>query len=341
MYIDVSSDVMDVARKYLHRVKKSGPDNIEAVCPFHVKADGTPEKNPSFRMSLSKGVFICLSCQSKGNLFTFLRDIGLSRTTIEHQYRFLIDQAATNQPPPPNPLKPLVFELAPIEEAVLGLFDYCPIELLDEGFTKQTLQHFEIGYDSWHQCITYPLRDLKGRLVGISGRRPAGMRPRYKIYDVEYGTWDLPPRGELDRRAILWNADKVFPAVYFEKPQDNVVVVVEGFKALMWLWQCGIKNVVALMGTYLSWEHKWILERLGCPVYLFLDNNFAGRNGTIAAAESLSKSLAVHIVEYPARLVDDEDAQPDNLSPTEAVEAVAIAPSYLNWLLKFADHGTE
>lgn len=330
---------MDIAHKYLTKVRKSGPENIEAVCPFHMKADGTPERNPSFRMSLTKGVFICLACQAKGNLFTFLRDIGIPRTQIETQYRFLIDQVAKNQPPAPDPLKPIVFELTPIEEAVLGLLDHCPIELLDEGFYRKTLQHFEVGYDHWHQCITYPLRDLKGRLVGISGRRPRGMKPKYKIYDNEYKRWDLPPRGELDRRAILWNADKVFPVVYFDKPEENYVVVVEGFKACMWLWQAGVKNVVALMGTYLSWEHKWILERLGCPIILFLDNNFAGRSGTIKAAESLCKSMRVQVVDYPERLIDDEDAQPDDLAPSEAVEAVATAPSYLNWLMQYADNG--
>ncbi len=335
----VTAEVLELAHKHLQKVRKSGPDNIEAICPFHLKADGTPERKASFRMSLSKGVFFCHSCHNKGNLFAFLRDIGYSRGQIERGFRFLIDQAARNQPPPPNPLKPLVYELAPVEEAVLGLFDHCPTDLLDAGFHRDTLHHFEIGYDRWHQRITFPLRDLKGRLVGLSGRGADGVIPRYKVYDSEYKIWDLPQRGQLDRRAIMWNADKVYPQVYFENPGDTKVVVVEGFKACMWLWQAGIKNVVALMGTYLSWEHKWMLERLGASVYLFLDNNYAGRTGTINAAESLTKSLNVHVVEYPRRLLEDEDAQPDSCSPVEAVEVVAKAPSYLNWLLSHADPG--
>lgn len=339
--MDVTAEVLELAYKHLHKVRKSGPDNIEAICPFHLKADGTPERKASFRMSLSKGVYFCHSCHTRGNLFTFLRDIGFSRVLIERNYRFLIDQVASNQPPPPNPLKPLVFELASIEEAVLGLFDYCPTDLLDSGFHRDTLYRFEVGYDNWHQRVTFPLRDLKGRLVGISGRGADGVVPRYKIYDKEYQRWQLPQRGQLDRRAIMWNADRVYPLVYFEKPSGTKVVVVEGFKACMWLHQCGIKNVVALMGTYLSWEHKWVLERLGSNVYLFLDNNYAGRSGTIQAAESLAKSLNVYIIKYPRRLQEDEDAQPDSCSPIEATEAVASAPSYLNWLLSHAEPGSK
>lgn len=339
--MDVTDEVLQLAHQHMLKVRRSGPDNIEAICPFHLKEDGTPERKASFRMSLSKGVYFCHSCHNRGNLFTFLRDIGVSRVRIEGTYRFLIDQVAKNQPPPPNALKPLVFELSPIDEGVLGFFDYCPTDLLDSGFHKDTLYRFEIGYDPWHQRITFPLRDLKGRLVGISGRAADGVVPRHKVYDTEYQRWQLPQRGRLDRRAIMWNADKVYPLVYFEKPGDTKVVIVEGYKACMWVHQCGIKNVVALMGTYLSWEHKWILERLGASVYLFLDNNYAGRSGTIQAAASLTSSLNVYIVQYPRRLEEDEDAQPDSLTPLEANEAMATAPTYLNWLLSHADPGTQ
>ena len=307
-----------------------------AICPFHLKADGTPERKPSFAMNLSSGLYFCHACQAKGNLFTFLRDIGLTRTVIEQQYRFIINETRHYMPPLPDPLKPIVFELPQVEEGVLGLMDYCPVELVDAGFLPRTLQHFEVGYDRWHQRITYPLRDLKGRLVGLSGRNGDGAVPKYKVYTQEYETWGLPAYPEPDKRAILWNADKVYPDVYFGHPNDSIVVVVEGFKANMWVHQAGIKNVVALLGTYLSWEHKWMLERLGSPVYLFLDNNSPGRVGTIKAADALAGSLPVHVVNYPDRLSEVEEAQPDDCSPEEVREQVANAPSYLNWLMQYA-----
>jgi DNA primase len=308
-----------------------------AICPFHLKLDGSEEKNPSFAMSLTKGVYFCHACHAKGNLLTFLRDIGLNRATIELRYRPLIDAVAKNVPLPPDPLRPKVYQLPSINEAVLGIFDYCPDDLVKVGFEPRTLHHFEVGYDRWHLRITYPLRDIKGKLVGISGRAVEdGHKPRYKVYTKEYKTWDLPAAVEPDKRCIMWNADKVYPTVYFSRPTDQVVVVTEGFKACMWVHQAGITNVVALLGTYMSWEHKWMLERLGAPVYLFLDNNLPGRTGTIQAADSLSQSLNVHVVEYPERLIDVEEAQPDNCLPNEVVTQVAAAPSYLSWLLKHA-----
>lgn len=335
--MDVSAEVLGVANQYLKKVRRSGPDDIMAICPFHMKVDGTEERNPSFAMSLSKGLYFCHACQSKGNLLTFLRELGVSRTLIERQYRFLIDEAAKNLPPPPDPLRVKVWELTPVDESVLGLFEYYPTQLLDAGFTKETLYHFEVGYDQWHQRITYPLRDIKGVLVGISGRATLEDQvPRYKVYTREYGLWRLPIRDEPDKRCLLWNAHQVYPQVYMRPPNDSVVVVVEGFKAAMWLWQSGIKNVVALLGSYLSWEQMWLLERLGARVLLFLDNNYAGRNGTIKAADLLTNSLNVGIVEYPPRLIEDEDAQPDSCTPDEVNEQVANAPTYLNWLMQYA-----
>lgn len=339
--MDVAAEVYDLARRYLRKVRRSGPSDIMAICPFHRKADGSEERKPSFAMSLTKGVYFCHACHSRGNLYTFLRDLGIGRTVIETEYRFLIDEARNNLPPAPNPTKPPVYEIEPINEAVLGLLDYCPTELLDAGFSMQTLHHFEVGYDRWHLRMTFPLRDLKGQLVGISGRATEGMEPRYKIYTTEYETWELPAVAEPDRRALLYHADKVFPSVYFTSPKGQVVVVVEGFKACMWVWQAGIRNVVALMGTYLSWEHKWILEHLGAPVYLFLDNNSPGRSGTIQAADELSGSLPVYVVNYPERLVDYEEAQPDDCTQEEVAEGLNNAPAYLSWLMQHAAEAQE
>jgi DNA primase len=333
--MDVSAEVQQVAERYLRKVRKSGPDNIMAICPFHRKADGTEEKTPSFAMSLSKGLFFCHACQIRGGLTSFLRLIGLSRDQIEYHYSVLLEAVARNAPPPPDPTKPKVFELQPLDEAILGFFDYCPTSLLSAGFEKATLKQFEVGYDQWTRRITYPLRDLTGRLVAVSGRAlpDEDNWPRFKIYDKEYIIWGLPERKAPDKSAILYNADKVYPEVYFSKPNETFVVVVEGFKACMAVWQAGIRNVVALLGNYVSDDHKWILERMGAPIYMFLDNNFAGRNGTLKGGRRLTKSLTVRVVQYPPRLREESDAQPDSCTKEEINEGIQSAPLYGTWCM--------
>ncbi len=325
--IDISQEIYALAENYLGKVRRSGPENVMAVCPFH------EETKPSFAMSLINGVFFCHSCHARGTLRTFLRDMGVGAQALKLSYGALIEAAKNNSPTPPDPLKPGVFEMRPIDENFLGLLDYCPEQLKQDGFTEETLRHFEVGYDQWHNRITYPLRDLTGNLVGISGRAlSAEAWPRYKIYDTEYTTWHLPERRNWNKSGMLYNAHVVYPVTVQLRPDADFVAVVEGFKACMWVHQAGITNVVALLGSYMSWEQRWILARMGVPVYLFLDNNQAGLNGTLKAGAALTEGPSVRVIEYPERLEHDEDAQPDSLTAEEVLEQFSAAQPYVPWL---------
>ena len=328
--MDTTDEVLLVARKHLHRIKKSGSNNIMAACPFHKKSDGSEEKTPSFAMSLTNGLFFCHACGEKGNLQKFLRLFGYDSARVQNEYAPLLEELSKNIAPPVDPLNPGVVHLDPLPSGLLGLFDYCPLKLVDQGFSEETLARFEIGFDRDHLRITYPLRDLSGQLVGISGRTVTGEHPRYKIYDAEYKTWDLAPRYNWNKRTILWNAHTVYPGLFFN-PLGGEIVLVEGFNACMWVHQSGITDTVALLGTYMSQEQQWMLERMGATVYIFLDNNDAGLMGVDNIASKLVRSLPVKVMCYPPRLLNDETAQPDNLTSEEVLEAKSNAINYSEW----------
>ena len=315
--------VLEIAEKYLRKVKRTGSENIMAICPFHRRPDGGEEKTPSFSMSLTKGVYFCHACQEKGNLITFLRNVGVSRLIIERQFRPVLDQVASYAPKKLDPLRPDLFDRNPLPEGLLGLFDYCPTGLVEEGFEESILQKHDVGFDKDHMRITFPLRDLNGNLMGISGRTVLGEFPRYKVYDREFEKWGLPMR-RTEKRNVLWNADRVYPQAFFQSMAR--VVVVEGFKACLWLIQHGVPNTVALLGTHLSEQQKWVLERIGGEVYLMLDNGEWGQRGVARVGAKLAMSLTVKVVEYP-----EEKAQPSDLGPSEVHEALSKAKDYFLW----------
>ena len=322
--MDVEYEIQQIVDRYVGRSGRSGANNISAPCPFHTRADGTPERNPSFAINVSTGLYICHSCGASGNLYGFLRDMGVAKTTIESTYRSIIDEASKNLPPPQDYRTAQLADKSPIDDRVLGLFDYCPKDLLDDGFRPDVLRHFEIGFDRWHYRDTYPIRDLTGKLTAINGRSVTGAQPRHKIYDTEYKVWSMPERTGWQKSNVLYNAHSIYQSVYNDvKP--SYVVVVEGFKACIWLWQAGISNVVALMGHNLSLPQQWILEAMGARVYFFLDNNWQGWSGVSKAGPRLSKTRWVKVITYPDRLIDDEDAQPDDCTPDEIHERIAGA----------------
>jgi DNA primase len=325
-------EVLEIATRLLSKVKRSGSDNIMAVCPFHLKENGQPERTPSFALSLTTGLYFCHACHAAGNLRQLLRSCGVSVHGIERQYGPIfteLEKARPKSGPIAHPTK-LVQE--PLPEYILGLFDKCPLDLVDEGFLESTLRDFDIGFDDWHMRITFPLRDFAGRLIGISGRTVTDHPKRYKVYDHEYLTWDIPPR-TLHKGGILWNADRIYPAVYFGYRQP--VVVVEGFKACMWLHQAGIRNVVALAGSYLTNDQRWILEHLGGVIYVMLDNDEAGIKGAQQVASSLMQSRPVKLVQYR-----NTAKQPTDLDPEEITQAISLAEDYqVTTIKKRIDHG--
>ena len=322
----MSEDILEIAKEYLSRVKPSGPNDIMAICPFHRKADGSEENTGSFAMNIYNGLWYCHSCHSRGNLFTFLRDMGVGRTQIDLIYKSAIDEAQRYSPKKYNPLKGTAATKETLEERFLGTFDYCPLDLLNEGYPQELLRKFGVGFDVDHKRITFPLRDVVGRLVGISGRAVEdGQVPRYKVYDKEYIDFGMAAR-ETQKRAILWNASAVIAQLMFEKdPSSRFVVVTEGFKAVMRVDQAGISNVVGLLGSYMSTEQQEMLEEMGCTVLLMLDNNDAGRKGQIDAGQRLTKTVPhVFAVPYDA-------PQPSDLESQAILQAIASSQPFVSW----------
>ena len=323
----MSDGILQVAQSHLRKVKRSGNEDVMAICPFHSKADGSEEKNPSFAMNIYSGLWYCHSCHSRGNLYSFLRNIGLPRADIDFYYKGVLEEAEQYAPKRPDPLDPVQATKEPLEESLLGLFDFCPQLLLDEGYPEELLRQFDVGYDERHQRITFPLRDTKGVLVGLSGRAVNGAFPRYQVYDKEYLDFGLPER-KTEKRALLWNAHKVLIQHAFQTdPSEKYVVVTEGFKAVMRVAQAGITNVVGLLGSYMSNEQQWILERLADgPIFMMLDNNEAGRSGQLDATKRLVKTVPrVWVVDYDA-------PQPSELHPTAIPTALLAAKPALTWL---------
>lgn len=319
--MDVRYEIENIVRSHLTGVGHTGPDNLSARCPFHTKSDGSQERSASFAMNVNTGLYFCHSCGAKGNLFTFFRDLGMPRQEIHLNFEQLIEAAKTNLPAAKNPITAQLVDKNPIDHRLLGLLDYCPNDLVEAGFSHETLKHFEIGFDRWHLRTTYPIRDIAGQLVAISGRAVRSDDvPRYKVYNKEYMVWGLPPRGDWEKGNVLYNAWTLYSTLYHQHDKTEVIVV-EGFKACMWCHQAGFKNVVALLGDHLTEPQQWILEDIagggGGTIYLFLDNNWQGWRGCDRAGARLAKTGPVRVIMYPERVQELDEAQPDSCTPAE------------------------
>lgn len=134
-------------------------------------------------------------------------------------------------------------------------------------------------YDTFINRVVIPIENLKGEVVGFTGR----------IFNGEDNTAKYLNTKETEifkKSSLLFNYHNAKNYIRDRKS----VIVVEGNMDAIKMSAKGFKNVVALMGVALSKEQIDILKRLKVPVILMLDNDNAGEDATIKNGESLINS---------------------------------------------------
>lgn len=330
-------------------ISSLAPDRIEDAtvrtgyimirCPFPKHAGGQ-EATPSCSIRRDAPVFFCHGCQECGHVSKLLRVLGAPRSYINQVFgewdqgsedeglgdlSGYADNAPRYRREPANPYRGEFI----LSEDILDPYRMAPRELVEAGFKIDTLRHFEVGVDPVLRRYTFPLRTIYGDLVGVSGRSFIHEEPRYLIYRRRHIMQASPGATipweytmENVRGTLLWHGHLVYP---FLMTDDSVLVITEGFKACMWVYQHFDPCVVALVGSKLTDYHARLIPRVAQRVVLMLDNNSAGISGTTAAGRKLVKrGVEVWVARYP-----DSREQPDDLNPDELVEAIQNADPYI------------
>jgi DNA primase len=184
---------------------------------------------------------------------------------------------------------------------------------LSQGFSKRTLNEFEIGsgYIDLKGTLrdVIPIRDENGVLVAYSLRRTD---------DVNETKYLLTKK--FDKNAVLYNLHRA--KNHLDK---NPLIVVEGFKAVWKLHEYGINNVVALMGSKITDGQANLVYTYSSKggVVLLLDGDVAGVKGTLYSYKLLKNKVnKIHPI-----IIIEKDKSPDELSKEKAFK-------YLNFCLE-------
>jgi DNA primase len=318
MYEDLADQI---AEEHLESVRVK-ENYISAKCPFHTVRSGT-----QFWVKRDTGSWGCFSCGAGGgDLKKLLKELGVRAPKVEA----LIQEAkesghrTTAREKAKRELRARADFVGVhiLPESLLGVYDWCPTSLVEAGYSEKLLKRHGIGFDRKRNRVTFPIRDVNGNLIGISGRTVIGENPKYKVYQGWHVNWEgkrVP--GELgewfsdysstDIRNHLWREQFVYKPVYTDK--SSQLIVVEGYKAALWLVKHGWENTVALMGSKMTQSQERMIRKMGTETWILLDNNEAGRTGTDFICDRLGDAtFPVYRCSYPEDA--DESAQPDDLS---------------------------
>ena len=169
-------------------------------------------------------------------------------------------------------------------------------------------------YDRFRHRLMFPIVNLSGKVVGFGGRRlDEKEEPKY------LNTQDtvVKQNGKLipfyQKGGLLYGLYQTKEAIC----DVEEAVVVEGYLDLLMPYQLGIKNIVATLGTALTFEQAKLIKRFAKRVILFYDNDEAGQNAVRRAFESLLGVELDILVSTPPPGMD-----PDGLARKEGKEGL-------------------
>jgi len=302
----MAGDVLITLRRYLGDRVPESPKGVEVDirCPFH--KDGL-ETTPSFRINQDTGLMFCHGCHKGWNVRSLLRQLGVGRETIELELAGLVLQEPAKRDEAPPPLY--------LPESVLAAFHTCPVSLIKDGFAKSTIEEFDVGWDRINKRVVFPIRDYLGNLVGLHGRTRSG-KIRYVTYKDELEAVVGHKILTVKAHSHVWALERCYSAGFYgELPE---LIVVEGQKKAMWLYQMGWENTVALYGSYLTKEQHRLLSRLNIRRLVILtDDDKPGRNCRDALVDAFIGRTHLVIPKYPKG-----KAEPDELGARDLREMI-------------------
>lgn len=269
----------------LTNIQRRG-NEIKAECPFKELHESKTDNNPSLTVNLSKGVWYCNSCHSKGNIHTMYK--ALYHKSNEEAWFELGDALKIPRPDGSKPTRPDI-EIGLVQEYHQKLMSLTgPIrDMLRErrGLTDKTLVDFQLGWDG--DRITIPIYDEYNTLVNFRRYKWNSTEDQWKVlnYVDEFNnTYGEVRIFGIDR--VL--DDTIEDIVWCEGEMDRLTAEQNGFA-------CACPTSGA--GT---WKPDWTkLFRNKKRVYLAQDNDEAGRNATRKLCEKLYRIVDVYIINWP------------------------------------------
>lgn len=325
--IDVIGDRVLLKQKGRHWV---------GLCPFH------NEKTPSFAVNEGKNLYHCFGCEAGGDVIQFIQDIDsldfreailslADRHGIDVEFessgdteryreqvserRQLIDtlEAAQRFFHANWHLGRKYLRSRDIDDDAVQAFGigYAPnawnsIAAALPGTSRQTLidagllvERDGVLYDRFRDRVMFPIRDRLGRVVAFGGRTIGDCKPKYL---------NSPESLVFKKGDLVYNSRHA--SKYIKEAGE--VIVVEGYLDVVALWNVGLKNAVATMGTAFSLSAiAPLLARCNCRrVVLNFDSDDAGKTAADRAVSEMYRHLCagdldVKVVTLPGKDVDD------------------------------------
>ncbi len=335
------ANIVDVIGEHV-ALKRSGR-NYLGLCPFHA------DRKPSFVVNEEKQIFRCFGCGAGGDLIGFymrFHNLDFVEAVRELARRFDIPFRLEGEEKGSQRHKAL-FE---VNEKAQRFFsqmlwasavgEEARSYLRQRGLSVETARSFGLGfappsydslashlklagielslaeeagllvrredgsfYDRFRHRLIFPIYDLAGRVAGFGGRIIGAGEPKYL---------NTPETQVYRKGSLLYG---LFHTRNFIRTA-GFGLLVEGYLDLLALYEAGIREVAASLGTALTSQHVRQMKGLAREWYLVFDADEAGLKAAMRAAPiCLNEGLFPRVILLP------EGEDPDSFVRQQGVRA--------------------
>ncbi|WP_125583178.1 DNA primase [Levilactobacillus cerevisiae] len=337
--VRTATNIADVVGQYV-QLKKSGK-NLFGLCPFH------EERTPSFSVSEDKQIFHCFSCGRGGNVFKFLMElehVTFPEAVIKVADYSHVDLASEYRQDAAGPkMDSKTSQLIDLQEQAAKLYHHVLVNtevgqpaldyLHNRGLTDDTIETYQLGFapgqrllkpffeerqsdyqllrqsglfienaegelrDRFTERVMFPLRNASGHVAAFSGRlmKKADDQPKYL---------NSPETPLFNKSRLLFNFDLARTAIR----EAGEVTLFEGYMDVISATQAGVHNGIASMGTSLTTEQIYAIERTTDKLNVCYDGDEPGQRAISRALTLLGQHshLNLSVIQLPEGQDPDE-----------------------------------
>jgi len=339
-----AANIVELASQYT-TLKRAGRRHV-GLCPFH------SEKTPSFTLDEEKQLFHCFGCGSGGDVFTLIMEkenLSFPEATrhLAEKYNIPLPERRRLSPQ----YKKLAERIQKITEDTLAYFRK-NLHNTDEGkkalvylhkrqFSDEIIQKFKIGYamNSWDALISAFQRqnispkDLEKAGLAIYNQAKNSYYDRFRgrvIFPIfsESGKvlafggrslFDAEPKYLNSPDTPIYTKGRLLYGLNFSKEsirETQEIIIVEGYTDFAALYQAGITNLAAPLGTSLTPDQVYLAKKYARKLIVSFDGDTAGfKAAGRAVSLGFEKGLQTNILSLP------EGYDPDSFIKKNGIDA--------------------
>lgn len=371
--VSEQTDILRIVQGYVP-LKRRG-NRYWGCCPFH------QEKTASFSVLPDKGFFYCFGCHAGGNAFKFIsliENISYFDAIKLQAEKLGIPLPERKRSPQEVAREREIQDLRKVNELARDFFHNCltmtrmgergKAYFAGRGIRQETIEEFQLGYappawdklstaflkrgikqefllasglcaerkqggglyDRFRGRVIIPIADERGRVVGFGGRVLDDSTPKYL---------NTPETVLFNKRKLLFGLDRSHRVIQ----QEGRAIVVEGYMDAISVFDAGVHNVVASLGTSFTPEHAKKLLHYAPEICFCYDSDEAGQKATIRALSIVRDTGArVRVIVVPDGKDPDEFIRKHGADAFRALveKALPLVEYRLRYVLSHTNYDT-